>query len=132
MRFAKGSIEVNSGQDMQLLRQVVHSKFVTHDQLFEFMTLGAYENKQDRHSTGAFGDWWSTDFLERHYVPEISKKYVYRIGDRSTVLQRICNTSADEIPEARCRSEHVHTFHRTEPDSSESGSGVGVAEDVGI
>ena len=46
MRFSKGSIELSSIQDMQLLRQVVHSKFITHDQLFEFMTLGCYENKK--------------------------------------------------------------------------------------
>jgi hypothetical protein len=82
MRFAKGSIEVNSGQDMQLLRQVVHSKFVTHDQLFEFMTLGAYENNKDSFN-------WRVrrlvehGFIEKHYVPEISKKSVYRIGERS-------------------------------------------------
>jgi hypothetical protein len=82
MRFAKGSIEVNSGQDMQLLRQVVLSKFVTHDQMFEFMTLGAYENNKTSFN-------WRVrrlvehEFLERHYVPEISKKYVYRIGERS-------------------------------------------------
>jgi hypothetical protein len=78
MRFAKGSIEVNSGQDMQLLRQVLHSKCVTHDQLFEFMTLGAYENNKDSFN-------WRVrrlvehGFLEKHYVPEISKKSVYRI-----------------------------------------------------
>jgi hypothetical protein len=82
MRFSKGSIELSSIQDMQLLRQVVHSKFVTHDQLFEFMTLGAYENKK------ASFNWRvrrlaEHGFLERHYLPEISKKYVYRIGARS-------------------------------------------------
>lgn len=82
MRFAKGSIEVNSGQDMQLLRQIVHSKFVTHDQLFEFMTLGAYENNKDSFN-------WRVrrlvehGFIEKHYVPEVSKKSVYRIGERS-------------------------------------------------
>src|SRR5262245_42337611 len=83
MRFAKGSIELSSNQDMQLLRQVIHSKFVTHDQLFEFMTLGSYENNKTSFN-------WRVrrlaehGFLERHYLPEISKKYVYRIGDRST------------------------------------------------
>ena len=90
MRFAKGSIEVNSGQDMQLLRQVVHSKFVTHDQLFEFMTLGAYENNKDSFN-------WRVrrlvehGFLERHYVPEVSKKCVYRIGDRSTCFSEFAS-----------------------------------------
>jgi hypothetical protein len=83
MRFSKGSIELSSIQDMQLLRQVVHSKFITHDQLFEFLTLGTYENKKPSFN-------WRVrrlvehGFLERHYLPEISKKYVYRIGDRST------------------------------------------------
>ena len=82
MRFSKGSIELSSIQDMQLLRQVVHSKFITHDQLFEFMILGSYENKRPSFN-------WRVrrlvehGFLERYYLPEISKKYLYRIGARS-------------------------------------------------
>jgi hypothetical protein len=83
MRFSKGSIELSSIQDMQLLRQVVHSKFITHDQLFEFLTLGTYENKKPSFNWRV-GRLAEHGFLERHYLPEISKKYVYRIGERAT------------------------------------------------
>jgi hypothetical protein len=48
MRYPKGSISISAGQDIPLLRQVLESQFITHDQLFEFMRLGCYELK--RHS----------------------------------------------------------------------------------
>lgn len=48
MRYQKGSISISTGQDIPLLRQVLQSQFITHDQLFEFMRLGCYELK--RHS----------------------------------------------------------------------------------
>src|SRR5437867_12580306 len=43
MRYPKGSISISAGQDIPLLRQVLESQFITHDQLFEFMRLGCYE-----------------------------------------------------------------------------------------
>lgn len=46
MRYPKGSISISTGQDVPLLRQVLHSRFITHDQLFEFMRLGCYELKR--------------------------------------------------------------------------------------
>ena len=46
MGFQKGSIALSPAQDIPLLLQVLHSRFVTHDQLFEFMLLGCYELKR--------------------------------------------------------------------------------------
>ena len=43
MRYQKGSISISTGQDIPVLRQVLQSQFVTHDQLFEFMCRGCYE-----------------------------------------------------------------------------------------
>src|SRR2546427_7862360 len=43
MRYHKGSISISTGQDIPVLRQVLQSQFVTHDQLFEFMCRGCYE-----------------------------------------------------------------------------------------
>src|SRR5438132_9711105 len=43
MRYQKGSISIGTGQDIPVLRQVMQSRFITHDQLFEFMRLGCYE-----------------------------------------------------------------------------------------
>jgi hypothetical protein len=46
MRYEKGSIAISVGQDLPLLRQVLESQFVTHDQLFQFMRHGCYELKR--------------------------------------------------------------------------------------
>jgi DNA-binding HxlR family transcriptional regulator len=39
MRYPKGSIQLNEARDLPLLRQILHSEFATHSQLFEFMRL---------------------------------------------------------------------------------------------
>jgi len=39
MRYWKGSIALSSTRDYPLLRQVLHSGFITHSQLFEFLRL---------------------------------------------------------------------------------------------
>ena len=39
MRYWKGSIALSSTRDYPLLRQVLHSGFITHGQLFEFLRL---------------------------------------------------------------------------------------------
>lgn len=39
MRYWKGSITLSLSQDYPLLRQVLHSGFITHSQLFEFLRL---------------------------------------------------------------------------------------------
>jgi len=46
MGFQKGSITLSPVKDVPLLLQVLHSRFITHDQLFEFMLLGFYELKR--------------------------------------------------------------------------------------
>jgi hypothetical protein len=85
MRFSKGSIEVSYAQDIPLLRQVLHSQTITHDQLFEFMRIGCYELKRPSFN-------WRVrrlvehGFLNRYYLPEISQNYLYRIGSRATCL----------------------------------------------
>lgn len=39
MRYRKGSIELSETRDYPLVRQVLHSGFVTHNQLYEFLKL---------------------------------------------------------------------------------------------
>jgi hypothetical protein len=43
MGFQKGSITLSPTHDIPLLLQALHSRFITHDQLLEFMLLGCYE-----------------------------------------------------------------------------------------
>ena len=46
MGFQKGSITLSPHKDVPLLLQVLHSRFITHDQLFEFMVIGCIELKR--------------------------------------------------------------------------------------
>lgn len=47
MRFPKGSIQLNPSRDLPLLRQILHSEFVTQSQLFEFSQLNHYERSRN-------------------------------------------------------------------------------------
>lgn len=47
MRYAKNSVVIQIDRDIPLLRQVRNSKFASHEQLFELMTLGGYEYSRD-------------------------------------------------------------------------------------
>jgi hypothetical protein len=47
MRYAKNSLVVSPERDVPLLRQVRNSKFVTHQQLFEFMKLCGCDHNRD-------------------------------------------------------------------------------------
>jgi hypothetical protein len=47
MRYPKGSIQLNQSRDLPLLRQILHSEFVTHSQLLEFAQLNHYERSRN-------------------------------------------------------------------------------------
>lgn len=85
MGFPKGSIALNDARDKPLLLQVLHSQFITHDQLFEFMQLGAYEFSR------AVFNWRtrrlvSCGFLLRHLVPPVTREPVYTIENTAKLL----------------------------------------------
>ena len=48
MGFQKGSITLNPRKDIPLLLQVLHSRFITHDQLRDFMLLDDHERERKR------------------------------------------------------------------------------------
>jgi len=78
MRYIKDSISLSPEHDYPLLRQVLRSRLVTHDQLFEFMQLGKYES-----SRSSFN--WRVrrltkyGMIARHMVPPAGKAFVYSI-----------------------------------------------------
>jgi hypothetical protein len=78
MRYVKDCISLSSEHDYPLLRQVLRSGFVTHDQSFEFMQLGKYES-----SRSSFN--WRVRRLTkygltaRRTVPSAGKAFVYSI-----------------------------------------------------
>jgi hypothetical protein len=43
MRIQKGCIGISDVKDVPLLRQVLHSQLITHEQLWSFMYLQLYE-----------------------------------------------------------------------------------------
>jgi hypothetical protein len=78
MGYQKGSITLSLAQDIPLLLQVLHSRFITHDQLFEFMLLGCYELKR------ASFNWRvrrlvQSELLARHCARPVTPSPVYSI-----------------------------------------------------
>jgi hypothetical protein len=78
MRYIKDSISLSPAHDYPLLRQVLRSGLVTHDQLFEFMQLGNYESSRPTFN-------WRVRRLTkyglsvRHASPSAGKAFVYSI-----------------------------------------------------
>jgi hypothetical protein len=77
MRYERGSIAISTGQDLPLLRQVLQSQFITHDQLFEFMRHGCYELKRSSFNWRVLR-LVQKGFLDRHSV---RASCVYSIAD---------------------------------------------------
>jgi hypothetical protein len=85
MRYPKGSIQLNQSRDLPLLRQILHSEFVTHSQLFEFMKLNHYER-----SRKSF-DWRLRRLVVRGIVrrqttPGCTGEFVYSAANSAAVL----------------------------------------------
>jgi len=87
MRYPKGSLQLNQSRDLPLLRQVLHSEYVTHSQLFEFARLNHFER-----SRKSF-DWRIRRLVEselatRQTVPGCTGGFVYSVaGGAAALLQ---------------------------------------------
>src|SRR5712675_687135 len=87
MRYPKGSIQLNQSRDLPLLRQILHSEFVTRSQLFEFMDLHGYE--RSRNSL----DWRMRRLVQRGLVTQEkattgTRDFVYSLAaDTAELLQ---------------------------------------------
>jgi hypothetical protein len=85
MRYPKGSLQLNESRDVPLLRQILHSEFVSHSQLFEFARLNHYEI-----SRKSF-DWRIRRLVEgqlatRQTVPGCIGGFVYSVAGNGAVL----------------------------------------------
>ena len=79
MRYWKGSISLSSTRDYPLLRQVLHSGFITHNQLFEFLRLdysassrNAFNNRVHR--------LVKHGLLIRQEMPFVNREVVYSVS----------------------------------------------------
>lgn len=79
MRYWKGSISLSPTRDYPLLRQALHSGFITHNQLFEFLRLdytassrNAFNNRVHR--------LVQHGLLVRQAMPFVNREFVYTVS----------------------------------------------------
>lgn len=84
MRYWKGSIALSPTRDHPLLRQVLHSGFITHTQLFEFLTLdysvssrNAFNNRVHR--------LVEHGLLIRREMPFVNREAVYSVSQAAAL-----------------------------------------------
>lgn len=85
MRYPRGSLQLSESRDLPLLRQILHSEFVTHSQLFEFMRLNHYER-----SRKSF-DWRlrrlaKCELVRRRTIPGCTGELVYSVANTAAAL----------------------------------------------
>jgi hypothetical protein len=112
MGYQKGSITLSPAQDIPLLLQVLHSRFITHDQLFEFMILGCYELKR------ASFNWRvrrlvQSELLARHCARPVTPSPVYSITHVGA-LMLADHCPVLEGPKERDAISSVHLTHSIE------------------
>jgi len=114
MRYQKGSFELSHAQDLPLLRQVLRSQFVTHDQIFEFMKLGCHEIRRQSLN------WRIKRLVDhqmvlRHYTPAVANTYIYSIGTLGFLyLQGIGEHCAGSVCVPAKSAEDLNCFHSIE------------------
>jgi hypothetical protein len=91
MRYAKGTHSINASRDIPLLLQIRNSRFITHQQLFEFAQLAAWES-----SRRCFG-WRVQRLLASSYISVCEG-----IFGRGTVVYRIARQGLIEL-ENHCK-----------------------------
>ena len=115
MRYWKGSIALSSTRDYPLLRQVLHSGFVTHSQLFEFLRLdycvssrNAFNNRVVR--------LVKHGLLIRHGAPFTNREAVYSISETgaSELVSKGECTRTDHIKSGNGRSQLNHCLELNE------------------
>ena len=79
MGYPKGSIALSPVYDIPMLLQVLHSQFITHGQLREFMRLGCYE-LNDNSFNWRVRRLVEHGFLIRQCVPAVTAELIYSIG----------------------------------------------------
>jgi hypothetical protein len=85
MRYPRGSLQLSPSRDLPLLRQILHSEFLTHSQLFDFMRLNHHEP-----SRKSF-DWRLRRLVDRELVRRQTMRgctgeFVYSVAAGAAML----------------------------------------------
>ena len=94
MRYMKGSIKLSLEHDHPLLKQTLHSGFVTQDQLWEFMVCGGHESER-RCFNWRVKRLADHGFMKRHVLSNAARSFVYSLteeGARELIDLDGCNT----------------------------------------
>lgn len=78
MRYAKGTLSVSATRDIPLLLQARNSKFITHEQLFEFMESASFERSRNSFN------WRVKRLLDSGYIASCKGNF-----GRGTMVYRI-------------------------------------------
>jgi hypothetical protein len=78
MRYPKGSLDLTLAHDYPLLRQIARSRFVTHNQLFEF-TRALTDNRSRSSFNWRLRRLKEHGLVVRHTLPSSRGQYVYSI-----------------------------------------------------
>ena len=80
MRYWKGSIALSPKQDYPLLRQVLHSGFITHNQLFEFLRLDYCVTSRNAFNNRVLR-LLKHGLLTRREQPSVNRDAVYSLSE---------------------------------------------------
>lgn len=80
MRYFKGSIKLSLQHDHPILKQVLHSGFVTQDQLWEFMVRAGHETNR-RCFNWRVKRLVDHGFLNRHVLSNAARSFVYSLAE---------------------------------------------------
>jgi Replication-relaxation len=80
MRYWKGSIALNRIRDYPLLRQVLHSGFITHNQLFEFLRLDYCTSSRNAFNNRVLR-LLKHGLLIRRERPVVNREAVYSVSE---------------------------------------------------
>ena len=114
MRYPKDSLYLSREHDYPLLRQLAHSRFARHGQLFEYMQLrGSSECRRSFN--------WRTqrliqhDLVSRWTVPALGAEYVYALTTRGAVtLEEIEERFSLSLSADRNQGEDQNVIHSVE------------------
>jgi hypothetical protein len=106
MRYWKGSIALSPTRDHPLLRQVLHSAFITHSQLFEFLKLDYCVSSRNAFNNRVFR-LVKHGLLIRGDRPSVNREAVYSVSETGA-LELAGSGEQFEHSAVQRRSDTVH------------------------
>ncbi len=114
MRYWKGSIALSPTWDYPVLRQVLHSGFITHSQLFEFMRLDYCVSSRNAFNNRVLR-LVRHGLLIRRERPCVNREGVYSVAEAGALeLAGSGEPFAHSSPQGRSSSAHRLVYHSLE------------------